>query len=282
MVTFANVPADLNVVVQARIDSDRKIINDDEAQTYRDFESAMIMKGAFGEHGGFNHTVEACPETAADPYQDFVGSCSTFAYVWVRDVNGLATSQSVEFAENPTAEPPFDMKTDSVAGIQVSLSPRGSKNVQAESFGTATLAENPNTSAKELGSYTIRNIGDGQYRVSVSSGWRPGAAWCGGFGYCYLPEVEEEYNNGGFVPGDATINVVRNSVYIYGTVKEGGVGVQDVEVSVGGQTATTDDYGRYIIAGAPHAWTNFQVTKAGYRVTGRSPDEIREARRFSP
>ena len=280
-VTFANVPADLDIVVKATIDPDRKIINDDEAQTYRDFESAMIMKGAFGENGGENHTVEACPESAAEPYQDFVESCSTFAYVWVRDIMGRATARTVE---RDAGSAGFAIKVDSVAGIEVDVTPRDTKNVQAEAFGATTLAENDNTvTVKELGSYTIRNVGDGHYRVSVTSGWRPlGTAWCGF--RCITPGVDEQAvassarGPNAATPADITIDVVPNSVYLYGTITDqGGQPLDGVEVNVGSKTVTTDPDGRYILADLPHAHTFITVTKPGYAVTTPAlTDDARE------
>ena len=143
--------------MKASIDADRKIINNDEAQAYRDFEANKVMGSAFGEHGGFHHTVTLCPETADDPDQDFETACSTFGYVWTRDISGAAMSQNVELDENP--DDGFAVKTTNHSGIAVSLEPVARKNVQADNFGATTSA-----AAKTLGKYSIARVGDGTTR----------------------------------------------------------------------------------------------------------------------
>ena len=92
---YDRVPADLDIIVKASTDSDRKIINDDEAQAFKDFEANKIRGGAFGAEGGFHHTVSLCPESADDPDQNSLTGCSTFAYVYTRTVSGVASRTDV-------------------------------------------------------------------------------------------------------------------------------------------------------------------------------------------
>ena len=256
---FDKVPADLNIVVKASTDADRMIINNDEAQAWRDFEANKVMGSAFGEHGGFHHTVNLCPESADDPDQDYLidDRCSTFAYVWTRDISGEAMSESVAMAENPLDG--FEINTTYHSGIQVSLAPVDRKNVQADSYGATSRAENTNTSARELGTYSIANVGDGEYELGASGGF-----WD-------VTSGDKSYatdETGAVPPSPVTINVVPFRFDIYGTVTDAdGVGVQDVEVTVGGQTVTTDDYGRYILADAsPGRNRRITAAKVGYAV----------------
>ena len=268
-VVYRNVPADLDIVVKARAEGGRKIINTDEAQAYRDFEANKILDGAFGDQGGFHHTVNLCPESADDPDQDYLieDRCSTFAYVWTRDVSGDALAQTVEMAENPLDGHVID--TTYHSGIQLSLNPVDRKNVQADGHGGTSRAENNNTLARELGTYSISNVGDGQYRRSASSGWTTTRT-------TLTYSSTESGADANVPPADQAINIFPNSVYVYGTVTDAdGVGVEDVEVSSGGVSTLTDDYGRYILADLRHhAWTYFDVVKAGYRVTNRTQHAI--------
>ncbi len=68
MVTFSNVPAAANVVVNADevrgchitlLDPDN-----DELAAYEDVADNGITGGAFGANGGYHHTVELCPLSA--------------------------------------------------------------------------------------------------------------------------------------------------------------------------------------------------------------------------
>ena len=273
-VTFDKVPADLDIVVKASTDADRMIINNDEAQAYRDFEANKVWYfvtsrgvtrraglGAFGDQGGFHHTVSLCPETADDPDQDYQDNvCSTFAYVWTRDVIGDVMRTDVTLADDPNAG--FETETTYHADISVSLSPVDRKNVQGDSYGATSASENSRTAARELGTYKISGVGDGDYRLSASSGWWDVTS--GGKSYT-TDEAAEDFA----APADVTINIVPQTMDIYGTITDGdGIEVADVEVKVGGKTATTDDYGRYVLDDVPVGRNKrLTVAKAGYAVS---------------
>ena len=267
---YSNVPADLNIVVKASTDVDRKIISVDEAQAWRDFEANKVMGGAFGEHGGISHTVNLCPETADDPDQDFLTSCSTFGYVWTRDISGDAYSTDVVMGEDPTVANPFVANTDYHSGIAVSLNSVDLRNVQADNFGSTTAAENRNTSARELGTYGIANVGDGDYSLSVSGGF-----WDVSSGYKRYTHDERSLTSVAPVgaPAAQTIDLVPTTVDIYGVIRSGGAGfeVADVEVTAAGQTVITDYYGRYIledvsVLALSRAEIRITVAKTGYAV----------------
>ena len=282
-VTFDKVPADLDIVVKASTDMDRMIINNDEAQAYRDFEANKVWYfvtssagvtsrgglGAFGDQGGFHHTANLCPETADDPDQDFQDNvCSTFAYVWTRDISGDAMSRDVEMAENPAQPDPFVLGTTYHSGIEVSLSPVDRKNVQGDSYA-ATSSVELRSPGRQLGTYGIANVGDGEYRISASDGFWDGTS--GAKSYT-TDEMADPFS----APAPVTIDFFPSTADVYGVITDGdGVEVAGVEVSAGGQTATTDDYGRYILEDLKARVRDMRVTaaKAGYTVAeaGGSP-----------
>ena len=262
---FNHVPTDFDIVVQATADADRMIINNDEAQSYRDFAANKVMGSAFGAQGGFHHTVNLCPETADDPDQDYETACSTFAYVWTRTISGDVMRTDATLAENPNAG--FDIATTYHSDISVSLSPVDRKNVQGDSYGATSASENRNTAVRELGTYSISRVGDGDYRLSATRGW-----WDVSNGYKRYTTDESAEN--GTPPAGATVNIVPQTVDIYGTITDdGGLDVADAEVTVGGQTATTDDYGRYVLDDVPVGRNKLlTASKTGYAVSTVSKD----------
>ena len=273
IVTYSEVPTDLDIVVKAAADLDRKIINNDEAQAWRDFEANRVLGSAFGEHGGFHHTVNLCPESADDPDQDFLNEgalkdvCSTFGYVWTRDISGDAMSRNAEMAENPSQADPFEIKTKYHSGIEVSVAPVDRKNVQADNFGATTSVE-LSAAGRQLGTYGIANVGDGNYKLSASSGWWDDTNYRGDISYT----TDESADDPSEVPPAAeVINIVPRTVDIYGVVTdEDGFEVGGVEVTAAGQTATTDDYGRYILDDVALTASRAQIlvtaAKTGYKV----------------
>ena len=280
-VLYNKVPSHLNIVVKASIDSDRRIINNDEAQAYRDFDTnkiiayhnRQIIGTAFGEHGGIHHSVYLCPESADDPDQDYEidNACSTFAYVWTRDISGNAmrTDITMELDGND-----FEPETTYHADISVSLVPVDRKNVQMDNFGATTRDENDNTADRELGTYSIARVGDGDYRLRVTSGW-----WDITNGYkSYTHTENPTRDRGAAPPDDVVINVVPQSVDVYGTIKADGpdgTELEGVKVTRGGVTVTTDEFGRYLLddnslGRSVRMW----VSKPGYEVKGRSAHAI--------
>jgi len=85
LVTFMNLPADMDFAVQFDAGSGRKVAGEDEYDTFRDWSEHDV--GAFGEHGGTHPEVKICPLASDD------GDCSTFAYVWAENtVQGFVGS----------------------------------------------------------------------------------------------------------------------------------------------------------------------------------------------
>ena len=133
--TFSHVPADANVIATAEEDDDAnvKLLDPDELAAFRNMEDNGVTGGAFGDMGGFSHTVSLCPLQATSP-QDH-GECASFAYVSTHAVSGLVWKQDVTmdsksdgFLMGPENEggPTF------VPGITVTLSPVEGKNLAGD------------------------------------------------------------------------------------------------------------------------------------------------------
>ena len=257
---YDRVPADLDIIVKASTDANRKIINDDEAQAFKDFEANKVRGGAFGAEGGFHHTVSLCPETADDPDQNSLTGCSTFAYVYTRTVSGEASRTDVTLHENPSQG--FNApKTTYHSDISVSLIPER-RNVQGDNFGSTTAKENVDTEARELGTYSISGVGDGVYNIRGSDGFSA-VGWSSTAGpYHYSTDEGEPAQ-----PADVTVNFHPRTLDLYGIVKDTeGRELPGVEVTMDGQTVTTDDYGRYLLDDMRTGHKYWTVSKSGYVV----------------
>ncbi len=277
MATFSGVPSDMNVLVRMSVGDHRTIVSDDEILAYRDLDENNIAMGAFGDQGGFSPHVYACPLTADKAYQDFHGPgddspCSTFAYVWLRDVMGNATANEV--VRSDTGDGFKKMEGDGAVakgGVSISLDPVAGKNLAEEMGGAASTA----TEAPKLGSYVIPGVADGWYAFATSDGWRSTEAM-------YRTTVAAAFDESGLGqpvaegsddsvegPAPMTIDVTPSTGTIYGRVTEhgpSGLPVRGVAVSAGGVTDTTDFFGRYIlkdVAASARAVT-VMVEKTGY------------------
>ena len=63
-------------------------MHSDELAAYTDADGNGIMGGAFGDDGGYHHTVELCPLMRTDPTGQRFGECGSFAYVSTYLVHG--------------------------------------------------------------------------------------------------------------------------------------------------------------------------------------------------
>ena len=142
--TFSHVPASANVIAQADADEDEDgimLLDPDEVAAFRNMEDNGVTGGAFGDMGGFSHTVELCPLQATSP-QDH-DECSSFSFVSTHVVSGLVWKQGVTidpesdgFLTGPEED---DGAPTFVPGITVTLSPVEGKNLAGdeESYTTA-------------------------------------------------------------------------------------------------------------------------------------------------
>ena len=99
VITFKHLPADAQVMVQAKEKADAgdiELLDPMELFAFKDKDANGIMKGAFGDMGGFSPMVELCPLMATDPTGQDFGECSTFAYVMTYSVSGNVSRKMVK------------------------------------------------------------------------------------------------------------------------------------------------------------------------------------------
>ncbi|MDE0650620.1 MAG: carboxypeptidase regulatory-like domain-containing protein, partial [Gammaproteobacteria bacterium] len=261
---FTNVPADMNVIVQAsKRDDDATIMlldeggHADELAAYTGTDTNGITGGHFGAMGGYSHTVSLCPLQASSP-QDH-GECSSFAYVSTYTVSGLVWKRGVVKKGDD-----FETKgTVFVPGQTVSMSPVEGKNLAGKDASATTLKDPVRSPSNEgrkadgepLGTanlderveFRFSGAAAGVYELSVPDGWR---AMVGGMG-----EEDDKFDNElNPLRGDLELDVTPATATLYGRVDgNDGFPVADVTVTANGVSATTDAHGRYIIEGIPTA-----------------------------
>ncbi len=255
VVTFAHVPADANVIVQAREAAgagDVMLIEPDELAAYQNMEANGVTGGAFGAMGGFSHEVELCPLTATQPAGQDHGECGTFAYVSTYSVSGLVWKRDVirsgdDFLER---DPRF------VAGITVGVDPVAGKNLAGEQESHTTTEKPVRTAGEssrgtevldETHQFDFGNIAAGVYKLDIPAGWRanngPKGAETKGLGDALNP-----------LAGDLAIDVTPATGTVFGSVTgSDGFGVDSVTVTVNNVKVMTDALGRYIAEGVASA-----------------------------
>ena len=259
VVTFKRVPADAQVIVQAKVkpDADAKLVSPDELAAYTDPEGNGIMGGAFGDNGGFHHTVELCPLEATDPTGQDHGECASFAFVSTYSVSGLVWKRAVEKDGDD-----FEVKDPVfVSEINVSLDPVEGKNLGGEKESATTTEKpvrQPGETSKgteildETHEFDFGNIAAGVYGLSVSPGWRYRIPADGD----ELGEKSPKGATGSLgnalnpLAGDLAIDVTPATATVYGRVDgTDGFPLDSVKVTINGQEVETDEYGRYIVDG---------------------------------
>ena len=245
VVTFSNVPAAANVVVNADEvqDSTVTLLDPDELAAYEDVADNGITGGAFGANGGYHHTVELCPLQATDPSGQDHGECATFAYVNTYAVHGQVWKNAVY------ADPANDgFKTYSllqVPGTSVAMEPVDGKNLAGdpESFTAAAKDSRQDRTIDDRKEFDWDRMAAGVYTVAVTPGW---VAQRGGPGTA-TADLASHINP---LAGDLRIDVTPATGFVYGRVTDGdGFAVADVTVAVNGRTATSDASGRYAVEG---------------------------------
>ena len=260
--TFSNVPADANVIVMAdKADDDDNIMilnegaHSDELAAYRNMEMNGVTGGAFGEMGGFGHTVELCPLKATNP-QDH-GECASFAYVTTHNVSGLVWKRDVirsgdDFLERGDGEGPAGPRFE--AGLTVSVDPVEGKNLAGEGKTYTTAEKDTRTSKQKAAGvanpthqFDFDAIAAGAYKLSVPTGWRAKQGEMGS-----ETDLDNALNplGGNPLDGDVTLDVTPATATVFGIVKGSDkFGLDSVTVDVNGRTAMTDNLGRYIVDG---------------------------------
>ena len=269
--TFSNVPADMDVIViadEAEQDKDADdyqpimVLDPDEVPTYTGVEANGIMGGAFGDLGGFSHTVSLCPLMSRDTDQRFrEDNCGTFAFVETYHVTGqvwknVVTKYADDFKLGSNRE---DAVTKAgVPGFTVNMDPVDGENLAAES-AEPFEAEDAGDLHLDFG-----QMAAGVYTVTING---DESKWNVRRGPVDDPtdDLEDRIN-----PLDSLLNidVAPKTGYVYGAVTDAeGKRAAGVTVDVNGVQVETDDQGRYIAEG-------FGATSYRNPATGRTSRNV--------
>ena len=260
--TFSNVPADMNVIVQAEDGQDADdedfvpiILLDmdghsDELAAYTGTDTNGITGGHFGAMGGYSHTVSLCPLQATNP-QDH-DECSSFAYVSAHTVSGLIWKWSVEMDDADDFEVGEDPTF--VEGLTVGLMPVEDKNIAGEEQSATTMEEDDDDTEDldETHQFEFADIAAGAYMLDPPDGWRArvpaddddlgDASPMGATGM-----VGDAFNPLG---GDVSLDITPATATVYGfIVDEDGFAMDSATVTANNGEALTDEHGRFIIDG---------------------------------
>ena len=255
--TFSHVPASANVIAQADADEDEDgimLLDPDEVAAFRNMEDNGVTGGAFGDMGGFSHTVELCPLQATSP-QDH-DECSSFSFVSTYAVSGLVwkngvtiDSKSDGFLEGEeNGDPTF------VPGITVTLSPVEGKNLAGdeESYTSAKEDDDDTEDIDETHMFDFDAIASGAYKLSLPSGWRASVGEGDMTVEDYTPKgatlkLTDELNPLG---ESLQLDVTPATGLVYGRVTDGeDFAIDSVTVTANGVSTMTDEDGRYILEG---------------------------------
>ena len=259
--TFSHVPADANVIVQASKADDAsnhmlldKDGHSDELATYEDLLRNGVTGGAFGDMGGYSHTVSLCSLQATDPTDQDYDKCASFAYVNTHNVYGLVWKNEVLLSDDNANDDKFLMGPEDdkgptfVADISVDLDPTAGKNIAGDQESFETLEKNDKSTKRPDGTdfldtheFDFGYIAAGVYELSVSDGWR---ARMGSMGASDDAKVGNAFNP---LAGDVELDVTPATTTVYGYVRDSeDFPVDEVTVTVNGVEAISDVHGRYI------------------------------------
>ncbi len=244
VISFKKLPADAQVMVSAKEKStatDVMLLDPAELFAFRDADANGIMKGAFGDHGGFSPMVELCPLMATEPAGQDFGECGTFAYVMKYGVSGTIGKKSIK----KSGEGFGAVSETPVAGVTVGLTPVAGKNLAGMEHSQTTAKANAKaTTWDDRNAFDFGKIAAGVYKLAVPAGWQ---AMLGAKG-------STTKLGDAFSPLDTAvmIDVTPTTTVVYGFVTGSDkFRVDSVMVDVNGMTAMTDMYGRYIVEGVP-------------------------------
>ena len=257
--TFAHLPADMDIVVRANAKDGYKLIDLDRLDTYRNMDENGVMGGAFGAMGGWGHTVTLCPLTEVEPTGQDFGECGSFAVVTTHEVSANVSKRGV--AKSGTGFNTTSSSLRRASGIEVSLTPIEGKNLAGDgrSFTTAR-SDDPTTPIDERSNHDFGTMAAGSYELGLPDGW---------MGMAGAEEAEDALNPLG---RDLALAITPSTAILYGFVRStDGFGLENVTVTVNGETATTDNLGRYIVSGIPNNMEDDQLfvntARAGYPET---------------
>ena len=225
VVTFSNVPAAANVVVNADEvqDSTVTLLDPDELAAYEDVADNGITGGAFGINGGYHHTVELCPLQATDPSGQDHGECATFAYVNTYAVHGQVWKNAVY--PDPANDGFKTFSLLQVPGTSVAMEPVDGKNIAGDpEYFTAAATNSRLTAHDDRKQFVWGRMAAGVYTVAATPGW---VAQRG------TPTAATNDLAGHINPlaGDLQIDVTPTTGFVYGRVTDSdGFAVADVTV----------------------------------------------------
>ena len=235
--TFSHLPADMDIVVRADARDGYMLLDLDQLDAYRDMDENGVMGGAFGAMGGWGHTVTLCPLTETEPTGQDFGKCGSFAVVTTHNVTANVSKMRVRKsgAGFHSSDPSSTHQSD----LTVSLDPVAGKNLGGvgRSFTTAK-SNDPTTDIDERRFHDFGTMAAGAYELGIPGGWMAMA------GDARAASALSPLQS------DLELEVMPSTAILYGFVRNTlGVGLEGVTVTVNGQTATTDNLGRYIVSG---------------------------------
>ncbi|MCZ0936402.1 MAG: hypothetical protein OXJ54_14610 [Gemmatimonadetes bacterium] len=263
--TFSHLPADMDIVVRASAADGYMLLDKPELDAYRNMDENGVMGGAFGAMGGWGHTVTLCPLTETEPTGQDFGKCGSFAVVSTYDVTANVSKMRVR--KSGAGFNSADPSSTHQSGITVSLSPVEGKNLAGVGREFTTASSNdPTTAHDERMFHDFGTMASGAYELGIPDGW--------------MAMVGDAEAAGALSPlaDDARIEVTPSTATLYGFVRNmDRAGLANVTVTVNGQTATTDDLGRYIVSGISRVRGQLFVNteRAGYPAT--RPDSTNNA-----
>ena len=219
-----------------------------------------VMGGAFGDMGGWGHTVTLCPLTETEPTGQDFGKCGSFAVVSLYDVT--ANVSKVRVRKSGAGFHSSDPSSTHQAGVTVSLSPVEGKNLAGVGREFTTASSNdPTTAHDERRFHDFGTMAAGAYELGLPDGWRGMVGDAGAAG-ALSP-----------LGSDVALDVTPSTATLYGFVRNTeGVGLENVTVTVNGQTATTDNLGRYIVTGISAVRRQLFVNTARAGFPAAKPD----------
>ena len=242
--TFTGLPADENIIVQASVADDAGVmlLDPDELAAYTAMEENGVVGGAFGDMGGFSHTVSLCPLQAEDP-QDH-GECSSFAYVSTYSVGGLVWRASVAKDKSDGFEETDPDFTDEVT---FGITPVDGKNLAGEEASFDALAKESEKDKGDDHAFTFEDVAAGNYKLDIPDGWRVRTPKDGEETKGATGMVTNQFSP---LKGDIALDVTPATATVYGRVNgTNGFPLDSVTVTANGVSAMTDVHGRYIIEG---------------------------------
>ena len=235
--TFSHLPADMDIVVRADARDGYMLLDLDQLDAYRDMDENGVMGGAFGAMGGWGHTVTLCPLTETEPTGQDFGKCGSFAVVTTHNVTANVSKMRVR--KSGTGFHSSDPSSTHQSGVEVSLTPTEGKNLGGVGRDFTTASSNdPTTAHDERRFHDFGTMAAGAYDLGIPDGWM---AMAGDM------DAEDALSP---LESDLALEVTPSTATLYGFVRNTDeFGLEGVTVTVNGQSATTDDLGRYIVTG---------------------------------